>query len=181
MVLININAAFVFLFCFVFFKGVILHFHASRVPFFLYLFYPTKHFCKTKNQLFLYFPFFFFGSCGKLDCKLFVYWKTSFFCSFVTWSCIGDKGGEWAVIAVRVSSFQFLITKNANEGTEGSLGKAARFLPPSPPPFSLISFFLWKKNLQTAARPKTTSIGCLPLGNFMYSLLWRVRHKGSIT
>lgn len=59
MVLININAAFVFLFCFVFFKGVILHFHASRVPFFLYLFYPTKHFCKTKNQLFLYFPFFF--------------------------------------------------------------------------------------------------------------------------
>lgn len=36
----------------------------------------------------------------------------------MTCSCIGDKGGEWTVIAVRVSSFQFLITKNANEGAE---------------------------------------------------------------
>lgn len=152
----------------------------AESPFFYICFIPQNIFVKQKISYFCIFLFF-FCSCGKLDCKLFVYWKTSFFCSFVTWSCIGDKGGGWAVIAVRVSSFQFLITKNANEGTEGSLGKAARFLPPSPPPFSLISFFLWKKNLQTAARPKTTSIGCLPLGNFMYSLLWRVRHKGSIT
>lgn len=44
--------------------------------------------------------------------------KTSFFCWFVT--CIGDKGGEWAVVAVRVSSFQLLIRKNANERMEGS-------------------------------------------------------------
>lgn len=166
MVLININAAFVFLFCFVFFKGVILHFHASRVPFFLYLFYPTKHFCKTKNQLFLYFPFFFFGSCGKLDCKLFVYWKTSFFCSFVTWSCIGDKGGEWAVIAVRVSSFQFLITKNANEGTEGSLGKAARFLPPSPPPFFFNFVFSLKKESPDGCKAKNHKYWVPSFGEF---------------
>lgn len=166
MVLININAAFVFLFCFVFFKGVILHFHASRVPFFLYLFSPTKHFCKTKNQLFLYFPFFFFGSCGKLDCKLFVYWKTSFFCSFVTWSCIGDKGGEWAVIAVRVSSFQFLITKNANEGTEGSLGKAARFLPPSPPPFFFNFVFSLKKESPDGCKAKNHKYWVPSFGEF---------------
>lgn len=150
-------------------------FSCKRSPLYI-CFIPQNIFVKQKIS---YFCISFFFSCGKLDCKLFVYWKTSFFCSFVTCSCIGDKGGEWAVIAVRVSSFQFLITKNANEGTE-ELWENRRFLLSSPF-FSLFSFFLWKKNLQTAARPKTTSIGCLPLGNFMYSLLWRVRHKGSIT
>lgn len=138
MVLININAAFVFLFVF---KGVVLHFHASGVPF-LYLFYPTNIFVKQKFSYFCISFFFFSCSCGKLDCKLFVNWKTSFFCSFVTCSCIGDKGGEWAVIAVRVSSFQFLITKNANEGVEGRW----EFSPLSlSSPFFFIFFFSLKK------------------------------------
>lgn len=116
------------------FKGVVLHFHASAVPFLFVL--SNKHFSKTRIQLFLYLFLLFFFSCGKLDCKLFVYWKTSFFCSFVTCSCIGDKGGEWAVIAVRVSSFQFLNTKDANEGTEGVVRR--RVFSSS---FSLSSFF----------------------------------------
>lgn len=63
-----------------------------------------------------------------------------------------------------VSSFQFLISKNAIEGTVG-LWEVYSSLFLCLPLF-LFEFFLCKKNLQTAARPKTTSIGCLPLGNF---------------
>lgn len=44
-------------------------------------------------------------------------------------SYIGDRGGERAEIAVRVSSFQFLMTKNANEGDAGGHGKTAVFSP----------------------------------------------------
>ena len=59
MVLININAAFVFLFSFFFFKGVILHFHASRVPIFYICFIPQNIFVKQKISYFCIFLFFF--------------------------------------------------------------------------------------------------------------------------
>lgn len=52
------------------------------------------------KQKFSYFCIFF--SCGKLDCMF-------FFVPSIC-SCIGDKGGERAVIAVRVSSFQFFFS-----------------------------------------------------------------------
>lgn len=64
------------------------------------------------KQKFSYFCIFF--SCGKLDCIFFV----PSICS-----CIGYKGGERAVIAVRVSSFHFFFfpirKKKAKEGTKG--------------------------------------------------------------
>lgn len=137
----------------------------AESPFFYICFIPQNIFVKQKISYFCIFLFF-FCSCGKLDCKLFVYWKTSFFCSFVTWSCIGDKGGEWAVIAVRVSSFQFLITKNANEGTEGSLGKAARFLPPSPPPFFFNFVFSLKKESPDGCKAKNHKYWVPSFGEF---------------
>lgn len=142
---------------FVFFKGV-LHFHASGVPFCI-CFIPQTFFVKQKSS---YFCIFF--SCGKLDCKLFVYWKTSFFCSFVTWSCIGDKGGEWAVIAVRVSSFQFLMRKNAIEGTEG-LWENSSFLPSLP--LFLYFHFFFEKRISRRLQGQKPQV----LGAFLWGIL----------
>lgn len=66
MVLINI----LMLLLYFVFKGVVLHFHASGVPLYI-CFYPTNIFVKQKLS---YFCIIFFScSCGKLDCKLFVY------------------------------------------------------------------------------------------------------------
>lgn len=92
MILINIDAAFVFL------EGGVFVFMQLVVPPLLYLFY---HFFCIK-QKFSYFCIFF--SCGKPDCI--------WFCSlFICW-CIGDKGGERAVFAVCVSSFHFFFKAN---------------------------------------------------------------------
>lgn len=54
------------------------------------------------KQKFSYFCILF--SCGKLDCICY------FFVPSIC-SCLGDKGGERAAIAVRVSSFQFFFQK----------------------------------------------------------------------
>lgn len=105
-VLMNINAAFIF---YLFFMGLSFIFMQAESPVFIFVL-SHKHFYVKENQLFLYF-FFFFSLVVNLIVSSLLFWKTSFFCLFVTCSCIGDKGGEWTVIAVRVSSFQFLITK----------------------------------------------------------------------
>lgn len=135
-------------------------FSCKRSPLYI-CFIPQNIFVKQKIS---YFCISFFFSCGKLDCKLFVYWKTSFFCSFVTCSCIGDKGGEWAVIAVRVSSFQFLITKNANEGTE-ELWENRRFLLSSP--FFLYFRFFFEKRISRRLQGQKPQV----LGAFLWGIL----------
>lgn len=56
------------------------------------------------KQKFSYFCILF--SCGKLDCIWFFFFFVPSICS-----CLGDKGGDRAAIAVRVSSFQFFFPK----------------------------------------------------------------------
>lgn len=69
MVLMNINAAFIF---YLFFMGLSFIFMQAESPVFIFVL-SHKHFYVKENQLFLY--FFFSLSCGKLDCKLFVILK----------------------------------------------------------------------------------------------------------
>lgn len=100
MILININAAFVFS------KGGGGSFVFMQPVAPLSFIFVLSLFC-TK-QKFSYFCIFF--SCGKPDCIRF------FFFFFPLYLCIGDKGGERAVIAVCVSSFHFIFLMRGIKG-----------------------------------------------------------------
>lgn len=92
--------------------GVHHHFRASIIPSVVifvpfFTFFPQTFYVKQKSSYFCIFI-----SCGKADCRLFVSPLKGFTLS--SWVCsllLHQVMNRWAVVDVRGSSFQFLMTK----------------------------------------------------------------------
>lgn len=96
--------------------GVHHHFHASIIPSVVFIpffmFFPQTFYVKQKSSYFCIFI-----SCGKADCQLFVSPLKGFTLS--SWVCslsLHQVMNRWAVMDVRGSSFQFLMTKKKCKG-----------------------------------------------------------------
>lgn len=156
-------------------------------PFFMF-FPPQTFYVKQKSSYFCIFI-----SCGKADCRLSVSPLKGFAPSSWVLFLVAPSGDEQ--LGSHGCTRTIIPVFNDKKKCKGKRMEELFswfflfFSLPLCPSVRLILFlffnffvvFVWKRNLQTAARPKTTSIGCLPLGNWMFSLLWRVWHKGSIT